>query len=134
MGGMKGVFKDGRFVDNEEPPQMRNIEYDLSPEKMEKIWARYKTRWDTVEEVERMEQLEKKKEEFRKRVDRKRERMKNMTADEKEEFLFKLRLLRTDAADDPSPEKEKYGNENEIRKKNEKERKKADDEEKLKKQ
>ena len=40
--GMKGVFKDGRFVDNEEPPQMRNIEYDLSPEKMEKIWVRRK--------------------------------------------------------------------------------------------
>ena len=40
--GMKGVFKDGRFVDDEEPPQMRNIEYNLSPEKMEKIWVRVK--------------------------------------------------------------------------------------------
>ena len=39
---MKGVFKDGRFVDDEEPPQMRNIEYNLSPEKMEKIWVRVK--------------------------------------------------------------------------------------------
>ena len=37
--GMKGVFKDGRFVDDDEPPQMRNIEYDLSPERMEKIWV-----------------------------------------------------------------------------------------------
>lgn len=37
--GMKGVFKDGRFVDDDEPPQMRNIEYDLSPERMEKLWV-----------------------------------------------------------------------------------------------
>ena len=53
--------------------------------------ARYKTRWERVEEVERMEQLEKKKAEFRKRVDLKREKMKHMTEDEKEEFLFRLR-------------------------------------------
>ena len=38
-----------------------------------------------------MEQLEKKKAEFRKRVDLKREKMKHMTEDEKEEFLFRLR-------------------------------------------
>ena len=44
------------------------------------------------------------------------------------------RLLRTDAADDPSPEKKKSGDDDMIRKKNEKERKKADDEERLKKQ
>merc|ERR1711936_1522669 len=62
----------------------RNIEYDLSPEKMEKIWARYKTRWERVEEVERMEQLEKKKAEFRKRVDRKREKKKKRKADDEE--------------------------------------------------
>jgi len=37
--GMKGVFRDGKFVDDEPPPQMRNIEYDLSPERMEKLWV-----------------------------------------------------------------------------------------------
>ena len=36
---MKGVFRNGVFVDDEETPQMRNLEYDLSPEKMEKIWV-----------------------------------------------------------------------------------------------
>ena len=44
---MKGVFKDGRFVDDDEPPQMRNIEYDLSPERMEKLWV---GRWVTSAE------------------------------------------------------------------------------------
>merc|ERR1719315_879645 len=83
--GMKGVFRDGRFVDDEEPPQMRNIEYDLSPEKMEKIWARYKSRWDRVDEVEKMEKLKKKKEEFRRRVDLKREKMEKLKK-KKEEF------------------------------------------------
>merc|ERR1711862_901598 len=55
-----------------------------------------------------------------------------MTEDEKEEFLFRLRLLRTDAADDPCPEKGKGVDDDVIRKKSEKERKKADDEERLK--
>ena len=26
-------------MDEEGPPEMRNIQYDLSPEKMEKIWV-----------------------------------------------------------------------------------------------
>jgi len=128
--GMKGVFRDGKFVDDEETPQMRNIEYDLSPEKMEKIWARYKSRWDRVDEVEKMEKLKKKKEEFRRRVDLKREKMNQMTEDEKEDFLFKLRLLRTDAADEPLPENEKSEN---VEKKNESERVRLKDKESLEK-
>jgi hypothetical protein len=44
-----------------------------------------------VEEVERLRELEKKKEEFRRKVDLKREKMKDMTAEEKDEFRFKLR-------------------------------------------
>ena len=31
--------QNGRFVDEDGPPEMRNIQYDLSPEKMEKIWV-----------------------------------------------------------------------------------------------
>ena len=41
--------------------------------------------------MEKMEKLKKKKEEFRRRVDLKREKMNLMTEDEKEDFLFKLR-------------------------------------------
>ena len=37
--GMKGTFRNGTFFDDDEPPQMRDIQYDLSPEKMEKIWV-----------------------------------------------------------------------------------------------
>ena len=55
--GMKGEFRNGRFVDDEAPPEMRNIQYDLSPERMEKIWKRYKTRWDRVEEVEKWKKV-----------------------------------------------------------------------------
>ena len=55
------------------------------------VKARYKARWERVEEVERLRELEKKKEEFRRKVDLKREKMKNMTAEEKEDFRFKLR-------------------------------------------
>ena len=44
-----------------------------------------------MEEVERLRELEKKKVEFRRRVDLKREKMKHMSVEEKEEFLFKLR-------------------------------------------
>merc|ERR1712226_578998 len=95
--GMKGEFRNGEFVDHEQTPQMRNIQYDLSPERMERVWARYKSRWDRVEEVERLRDLEKKKEEFRRRVDEKRSRMHQMTEDEKDDFLFKLRQLRPDA-------------------------------------
>ena len=42
-------------------------------------------------EVERLRELEIKKEEFRRKVDLKREKMKHMTVEEKEEFRFKLR-------------------------------------------
>jgi len=105
--GMKGVFRDGKFVDDELPPQMRNIEYDLSAERMEKLWARYKARWDRVEEVERLRELEKKKVEFRRRVDLKREKMDQMNEEEKADFLHKLRLLRTDIVDDEPDEESK---------------------------
>jgi len=98
--GMKGGFdQQGRFVDEEGPPEMRNIQYDLSPEKMERIWARYKERWDKVEEVQRERELEKKKKLFRQRIDERRANMKNMSPEEREDFLFKLRMLRTDASD-----------------------------------
>ena len=55
------------------------------------VKARYKARWGRVEEVERLRELEKKKEEFRRKVDLKREKMKDMTVEEKEDFRFKLR-------------------------------------------
>ena len=92
---MKGEFRKGRFVDDEAPPEMRNIQYDLSPERMEKIWKRYKTRWDRVEEVEKWRKLEEKKIEFRKRIDQKREKMNQnkMTKEEKAEFMHKIRYI-----------------------------------------
>jgi hypothetical protein len=70
---------------------MRNIEYDLSPERMERVWRRYRARWERTEEVEREERLQERKEEFRRRVDAKRERIADMTEEEREDFLFKLR-------------------------------------------
>ena len=91
--GMKGEFRNGRFVDDEAVPEMRNIEYDLSPEKMEKIWKRYKVRWERIDEIEKLEELEKKKIEFRKRFDIKREKMiqNKMSKEEKAEFMHKIR-------------------------------------------
>ena len=44
-----------------------------------------------MDEVERLRDLEIKKEEFRRRVDLKREKMKHMTKEEKDAFQFKLR-------------------------------------------
>ena len=78
---------------------MRNIEYDLSPERMERLWGRYRQRWERREEVERVEGMERRKEEFRRKVEEKRARMGQMTEEEREDFLFKLRQLRPDAAD-----------------------------------
>jgi len=95
----KGSFVNGQWVDDEPTPQMRNIEYDLSPERMERVWARYRSRWEKIEEVERSRELERKREEFRRKIDEKRARMAQMTEAEREEFLFKLRYLRPDAAD-----------------------------------
>jgi len=95
----KGSFVNGQWVDDEPTPQMRNIEYDLSPERMERVWARYRSRWEKIEEVERMQELEKKREEFRRKIDEKRARMAQMTEAERDDFLFKLRYLRPDAAD-----------------------------------
>jgi len=91
-----GLNEKGQFVDFDEPPVMRNIEYDLSPEKMQRIWERYKTRWEKIEEVERIRELEKKKIEFRKKLDERRANMKNMSPEEIADLRFKLRMLRTD--------------------------------------
>ena len=52
-----------------------------------------------MEEVERLRELERKKQDFRRRVDAKRARMADMSPEEKDDFLFKLRQLRPDAAD-----------------------------------
>jgi len=95
----KGSFVNGQWVDDEPTPQMRNIEYDLSPERMERVWARYRSRWEKIEEVERMRDLERKRNEFRRKIDEKRARMAQMTEAERDEFLFKLRYLRPDAAE-----------------------------------
>ena len=38
--GMRGEFRNGAFVDDE-PRGFRNIQYDLDPEKMEKIWVKF---------------------------------------------------------------------------------------------
>lgn len=91
--GMKGEFRNGRFVDDEATPEMRNIEYDLSPERMEKIWKRYKTRWERVDEIKKWEEIEEKKIEFRRKFDLKREKMiqNKMSKEEKEEFMYKIR-------------------------------------------
>jgi len=99
--GMKGEFRNGRFVDDS-PQEFRHIHYDLDPEKMEKIWKRYKKRWDQVDEIEKEKLLLKKKLRFRQLMDEKRERMfKNlMSEEEKEEFMFRIRLHRPDAVED----------------------------------
>ena len=49
--------------------------------------------------MERSRELERKREEFRRKIDEKRARMDQMTEAEREDFLFKLRYLRPDAAD-----------------------------------
>ena len=60
---------------------------------------RYRSRWEKIEEVERMRDLERKRNEFRRKIDEKRARMAQMTEAERDEFLFKLRYLRPDAAE-----------------------------------
>ena len=95
----RGEFRNGQFVDDE-IPEMRHIVYDLSPERMERVWARYKSRWERTDEIERVKELEKKKIEFRRRMDLKRARMDQMSKAEKEEFLYRIRLHRPDAVED----------------------------------
>jgi len=99
--GMKGEFRNGRYVDDN-PQEYRHIHYDLDPEKMEKIWKRYKKRWDRVDEIEKERVMLEKKLRFRKLMDEKRERMfKNlMSNEEREEFMFRIRLHRPDAVED----------------------------------
>jgi hypothetical protein len=55
------------------------------------LQARYRERWNRADELQRLQQLEQRKAEFRRRVEERRQNMANMTPDEKEEFLFKLR-------------------------------------------
>lgn len=100
--GMKGEFRNGFFYDEDGPQEQRNIQYDLDPEKMEKIWKRYKSRWERLEEIEKEKNLEEKKIKFRTRMEEKRERMLNnqMSKEEREEFMFRIRMHRPDAAED----------------------------------
>ena len=42
--GMKGEFRNGFFYDDDGPKEQRNIQYDLDPEKMEKIWVSVESR------------------------------------------------------------------------------------------
>jgi len=104
-----GLNEKGQFVDDYDPPVMREIQYDLSPEKMQKVWERYKERWDKIDEIERIRELKKKKLEFRKNVDERRANMKNMSPAEREDFLFKLRMLNKDVGK-PIGENEFSGN------------------------
>ncbi len=53
--------------------------------------ARYRERWNRLDEIQRLQDLEQRKQIFRQKVDQRRQNMANMTPDEKEEFLFKLR-------------------------------------------
>merc|ERR1719370_1746232 len=90
---------------------------------MERVWARYRSKGGReIEEVERMRDLERKRNEFRRKIDEKRARMAQMTEAERDEFLFKLRYLRPDAAEpeesfsngphgtrDGVPEREDFG-------------------------
>ena len=110
---MRGEFRNGVFVDEDAPPEQRNIQYDLDPEKMEKIWVRrnihmidmmmesdsisfqkrYKSRWDRLDEIEKEKNLEERKVKFRARMEEKRQRMLNnqMSKEEREEFMFRIR-------------------------------------------
>ena len=112
---------------------MRNIEYDLSPERMERLWARYRQRWERLEEVERVEGMERRKEEFRRKVEEKRARMSQMTEEERDDFLFKLRQLRPDAADPeesftgPRGEQEEGGRKKRRRREREEERRELEE-------
>jgi curved DNA-binding protein CbpA len=37
--GMRGHFRNDQFVDEDRPPEMREIRYDLSQERMERVWV-----------------------------------------------------------------------------------------------
>nr|ACO15415.1 Chaperone protein dnaJ [Caligus clemensi] len=76
----------------EAPPRHRNIQVDLSQERMERAWTAYKDRWDREEE--RWRELEKLKKEFRKDLDDLRANMHNMTPEERDIFLEGMRLFR----------------------------------------
>ena len=117
---MRGEFRNGVFVDEDAPPEQRNIQYDLDPEKMEKIWVRrnffmidmmmesdrisfqkrYKSRWDRLDEIEKEKNLEERKVKFRARMEEKRQRMLNnqMSKEEREEFMFRIRSENMDRA------------------------------------
>ena len=47
--------------------------------------SRYRSRWEKIEEVERIRDLDRKREEFRRKIDEKRARMAQMTEAERDE-------------------------------------------------
>ena len=54
---------------------------------------RYKSRWDRLDEIEKEKNLEERKVKFRARMEEKRQRMLNnqMSKEEREEFMFRIR-------------------------------------------
>merc|ERR1719186_1215127 len=95
--GMHGEFVNGEFVDDEKAPEHRTIHYDLSPERMNKIWERYQTRWNRPEEIERRQNLKTKKEQFRRDIDMRRAQMYSMSEEEREDFKHKMRIFSPNA-------------------------------------
>merc|ERR1719187_957447 len=63
---------------------------------------RYRERWNRSE---KRETLEKRKDEFRRRLEEKRARMEFMSDEEREDFKFKMRMRWPDAAEEDSKEK-----------------------------
>lgn len=75
-----------------DPRIMRNINIDLSEERMQYAWAAYKERW--AREEDHLKNLEEQKMIFRMEIDKKRSRYSNMTDEEKATFRENLRLLK----------------------------------------
>ena len=76
--------------------------FRIKNSKIRFLQKRYKKRWDRVDEIEKERVMLEKKLRFRKLMDEKRERMfKNlMSNEEREEFMFRIRLHRPDAVED----------------------------------
>ena len=75
-----------------DPSIMRNIEVDLSEERMKKAWQAYRERW--IREEENRRNLEEKKLLFRLQLDQRRAAYSSMTEDEKETMKENMRLFR----------------------------------------
>ena len=75
-----------------DPNIMRNIEVDLSEERMKKAWQAYRERW--IREEENRRNLEEKKLLFRLQLDQRRAAYSSMTEDEKETMKENMRLFR----------------------------------------